>query len=516
MAAGTNGTSPTRIVNPASQSYNRVAASYQGNFQTWVNHKINRQLAEVQKQRAGERVNDLYLNDAVSHGILELFPMTAVNIGLTPMPSPMTELLGQGAEWEELYQNAVFDWFQLWGLDPRKWCDSTKRLNFYQLQALMIFSWKLHGRAIAQVSYDPDPRRPLWTTITVIDSSRLVTPTDLRTRGDVYDGLQVDQNGAAVMAYILIDPTKGAQSSNCHKIPVVNEATGLQNLLLVYDVRNPGEYAQDSVLGPIIKDLRDASDMFTAATIKTMISHLWTTFVEQELGTTGADLSGTAWADRAIQLEEGTIIRGAPGEKPTEISSDSPSPQFADMVEKQIERIGLSTGHGSENIKRLYNASYSAARAAMSAMEEMNDYLRVTLDAGFNDPVMMHLQHEMAIRGLLPGVSYQQFAEAMFAYTCTKWLPPPRRPIDPYKDAKAYELNIRHGLTSLEEYQATRGRHWRRELRQRAAEKEYIQRLEQERGISLDLSYGQGAEQQQGEVTDTDTEAMAEETKEKD
>jgi len=470
--------------------FKRSGASIQGTLSNWTSQIINNRIAESEKRRVSDRSWDLYLNDAMAHGIIEGLVTQIVGTGLTPQAQPMLSWLNQSIEWQTQYQQRVYDLFEIWGLDPRNWCDATGRQNIYMMQALAAFHWKLDGIGVFQVLSKRDALRPFALSLMPIDPSRLITPSD-KNAADIYDGLELDSDGKPVAAWIIKNQKGGsysksyvsARSDECYRIPVYDPSTGLPNLLLVCDVRNIAEYRQDSILGSMIKELRDNSDFVEAALVKALLSNLFSVFVEDTLGTQMS--SSTDWADRIQELEKGTMIIGRAGEKPTIISGDAPGPNFDVMFQSIIKRLGMATCRGPENVSREYKASYSASQASIENASNFDDTDRAVLVNRFCQPALMWLEYEAVLRGLLPVQSVEQFLSNMHAYTRTEWLKPPVRPIDKLKMANADEVRLNNLTRTYSDIYGEQGQDWRVKLRQRYIEAAFEQGLKEEYGVDL-------------------------------
>jgi capsid protein len=470
--------------------FKRQGASLQGTLSNWTSQLINNRIAESQKRTISDRGWDLYINDAMAHGIIEGLITQVVGTGLTPQSQPMLAWLGQDIVWQQDYQQRVYDLFEIWGLDPRNWCDATGRQNIYMMQALAAFHWKLDGIGLFQVITKRDPLRPFGLSLMPIDPSRLITPSDKNT-ADIYDGLELDADGKPVAAWIIKTQRSGAynrlyisaRSDECVRVPVTDLKTGLPNVLLVCDVRNIAEYRQDSILGSMIKELRDNSDFVEAALVKALLSNLFSVFVEDTLGTQMN--STTDWAERIQELEKGTMIVGRAGEKPTIISSDAPGPNFDVMFQSIIKRLGMATCRGPENVSREYKASYSASQASIENASNFDDTDRAVLVNRFCQPVLMALEYEAVLRGLLPVNSVDHFLGNLHAYTRTEWLKPPVRPIDKLKMANADEVRLNNLTRCYSDIYGEMGQDWRVKLRQRAIEQAFVGELEEEYDIEL-------------------------------
>jgi lambda family phage portal protein len=469
--------------------FRRSGASTQGTLSNWVSQIINNRIAESEKRKISDRAWDLYLNDAMAHGIVEGLLTEVIGTGLTPQAQPMLSWLGLDIGWQQEYQQRIYDLFEIWGMDPRNWCDATSRQNIYMLQALALFHWKLDGIGLFQVLWKKDPARPLSLSLLPIDPSRLVTPTD-KQQSDIYNGVELDGDGAPVAVWIIKESKfKYSQlyitaiSSQCQRIPVYDPATGLPNILLVCDVRNIAEYRQDSIFGSMIKELRDNSDFTEAALVKALISNLFALFVEDTYGTQMT--SATDWADRIQEVEKGTIIVGQNGEKPHVIENDAPGPNFEIMFKTIVRRLGMASCRGPENISREYNSSYSASMASMENAAKFDDSDRMTIINRFCQPVLMWMSYEAVLRGLLPVKSAKAYLQNLYAYTRSEWLPPKARPIDKQKAANADQTRLANGTRTYSDIFGEQSKDWRAMRRQRAVELAFDRELEAEYGVSM-------------------------------
>lgn len=263
----------------------RHSASLQGALSNWTNSIVSRREAERQIERSAERALDLYHNDAMTHGVLESLVVESVGIGLTPQPGPRADWLGLTAEWEVEFQTAASRCWEEWGLDCRHWCDATRRLNIYGLQALAYFQWKLLGVGVFQKPGALSMRPP---------------------------------------------------SSDCASYDVFDQKTGLPRFLLVCDVRNVAEYRQDSLLGPMIGEIRHSNDLAEAAVVGAMVRNLFTLFINA-FGQGAVDRN-TPWHQRVMELEKGTVLFGSGKKKPTFFQ---PGPLLLCMPFDRVDLLSL-------------------------------------------------------------------------------------------------------------------------------------------------------------------------------
>lgn len=459
---------------------NRVSAGSQGTLATWTQSLVSQLVSERQRSRVADRALDLYTNDGMAHGLLETILVECVGTGMTPSFDPKAAWIGKDQGWGEDYATRAQQVFEAWGLDFRCWADAQRRLDFYGLQALATFCWKLDGIGVFQVVQRADAMRPLSLALLPIDPFRLVTPSDVK--GDVYDGIEVDNDGAPVAAYIRKPgvSTLRATKGDCDRVSVYDPKTGLPRLLLVTGVRNISEYRQDSLLGPIIKEIRDSNDFVDAALVGALVRNLFVLFV-QDMSSTK---DNTPLSDRVLEMDKGTVIKGAQRELPHFFQHHAAPNGYRELFEGIVDRVGMASGRGAESVLRRYQASYSASRANMERAEQLNDFERTVLDTRFNRPAVSWMLYEAALHGMLP-VSPDEFRANLYALTACQFLPQPARHIDREKAANATAIELSTGTTSYERIYGEQGRNWRQALEQRARELAYIKQLEQRHGVQL-------------------------------
>lgn len=471
---------------PLGRTPRRVGASTQGQLATWTQSVVDQLVAERSKAVIGARAADLYSNDAMAHGLLESMVVEAVGVGLTPQFSPDHEALGASQAWADQYVPALSRLWSRWGMDCRCWCDAQRRLDIYGLQQLLYFSWRLAGIGIAQVVIDDAPGRPSPLAVLPIDPSRLVTPTDAQDL-PIYDGIEVNDFGAPVRAW-LVKPGEvsstamGYRREQCTAWDVRDAKTGLPRILLVTGVRHIAEYRQDSVLSPMITELRNNTDLIDAAIIRALISNTFVMFVENQAA--ARQDTDDDWRNRIQELKHGLILQGSSREIPHFFDHKAAPDGYREMFDSIVDRLGMASVRGSENVARKFQASYSASKASMVKAEQVNRVEHMTLKTSFCQPMLMWLAYEHALRGALP-VPGQNILDDLYHLTVCDWLPQPMPEIDRAKRANAIATELETGQITYSDIYGEQSKDWRRQRRQRALELAHDKALEQEFGITF-------------------------------
>jgi capsid protein len=462
----------------------RAGASIQGHLATWTRSIVDQRVAEMEKRRISDRALDLYTNDAMGHGLLESLIVEVVGIGLTPQFDPDHEALGLTQSWADEYTAALSRLWSRFGLDCRNWADAQRRLDIYSLQQLMFFCWKLTGIGLAQLRWKEQAAAPTPLCVLPIDSARLVTPSDSPTES-IYDGVEIDEDGAPVRVWLAKPEHIAAcktsyTAAECQPFPVRDEKTGLPLILLVTAVRSIAEYRQDSIFGPMMEELRNNNDFIGAAVLRAVLSNLFVMFLENS----GADAK-TNLEERIVEMDKGMIVQGGRQEKPYFFSLENAPDGYRVMFDSIVDRLGMATVRGAENITRKYQASYSASKASMVKAQQANVTDHMTLNNSFNQPLLMWLVYWGVLSGKLPVPARSELVQDLFELSMCRWMPQPMPEIDRAKRATAIKTELETHQTTYSDHYGEKSEDWKKQLRQRAIEAAYIKDLETEFGVSL-------------------------------
>jgi len=469
---------------------NRDGAKYYGTLVNYNTSPISSQSSYFQREIISNRSWDLYVNDAATNGLIETLCVDVASTGLTPIATPMTEYLGLNSDWEDEYQQNCRDYWEIWGLSPSKSCDVTRRMTINQMMLWSVFSWKLEGIALwIPLMLPESPLRPFSLSLQAVAPYRLKTPYDLLSRGDIYDGIEVDENGTPIAYWI--KKSTGSDDytyvfdskENFIRIPAYNQTTGRPNIIACYSTRNICEYRSESILTAILKTLRDRHDHKDAALVGSVVANLFTVFLKN--GLVVRDKNNETIREPMQEINGGTILSGAAGEEPTVIKTDRPGPHFKDMDYSTVEELGMASGRGFEKILHKWDSSFSASRMSSLQALKFDNVDRDVLISGFCDPVRTMLLEEAMLKKMIKVIDVEHFYKHLYAYTKVNWLPPQQGDVDPVKTETAYQLAMQTGSKNFSDICAEHGKWWKDSLTQRAKELKFKDELEKKYGISL-------------------------------
>lgn len=474
---------------PSMRHVNRDGANSYGTLSNYSTIPLTAFSAYSQVETISDRAWDLYTNDPAAYSIIETICSDVAGTGLTPIATPMTEYLGFNAEWEDEYQQACRDIWEIWGLSPSKCCDATRRMNINEMTLWTVFSWKLEGIALwIPLMLPESPLRKFSLALQPIAAYRLKTPVDLMMRTDIYNGVEVDSHGTPIAYWIKNEEgndtsLKTDSKSNFIRIPAYNDKTGRPNIIACYSTKNVSDYRSESIITSMLKTLRDRHDHMDAALVGAIVANMITLYIKNGLRDTNPD--GSVVREPIQEIDNGTIIYGAPGEDPSVIKTDRPGPHFVDMNHSTLGELGMGSLRGIEKISREWNSSFSASRMSSGQARKIDDVDRMTVIYGFLNQVRGLLLEEAMTRDKIIVKSPAHFYENYFAYTKARWLAPPQIEIDPVKAETADQLALQNGSKNLEDICAENGEWWKDKRNQRAKELAYDKQLESEYGITF-------------------------------
>lgn len=157
-----------------------------------------------------------------------------------------------------------------------------------------------------------------------------------------------------------------------------------------------------------------------------------------------------------------------PGEKVDSGAPGRPNSNFDPFVQAVIKQIGLGLPY--EVLTKHYSSSYSAARAAILEAWKSFKVWRAWLVPEFCQPVWEWVISDAIERDLLdaPG-----FADPLkrHGWLSTQWAGTEMGSIDPLKDAKASEVEVKAGLRTRRSIVESQGRDFDKHVRDHEAEK---------------------------------------------
>ncbi|HUU31492.1 MAG TPA: phage portal protein, partial [Phycisphaerae bacterium] len=324
-------------------------------------------------------------------------------------------------------------------------------------------------------------REPVW--IEVVERDRLATPIgNARPKSAqnarIDDGVEKDADGVPVAYWIMKGHPGDAHVPLRPEDWTRVEASEVQYLRRI---ERPGQTHGVPAFHAILQDLRDLDLLMLAALKRTQIAACMAVFLKSPLSPEDVvQATGQKYGYKLDQaLEPGMIWKLNPEEEIQTLIPNFPTPELGPFIVMLARRIGAALGVSWQVVlKDFSDSTYSSARTDL--LEARITY-RTDQQWMADRPLRWEWWTVMEDARLLgdprlAGVTDEQI-EAV------NWIPPGWQWVDPEKEAAAAEIELRLGITTLQDICAGRGKDWEEQMEQRLRERARERDLRAELGI---------------------------------
>lgn len=405
-----------------------------------------------------------------------------VGAGLRLKANIDRETLGLTQEQADAWHKRVQAEFELWA-QRKHACDSTGVNNFYGMQQLVCLSWPMSGDVFALVKrVESTPLMPYSLRLHILEADRVRTPTDAASIGGgvitgslasglttgknkdnsnpIYDGVEVDKNGAIVAYHIAntypyqFDGTE----TKFVRVEAYGKETGLPNVLHIMDSERPEQYRGVPYLAPVIEPLLQLRRYTEAEITAAVVQSFFTAFIitdkdgesaiPNEVG--GDGVPEASKDPNEYEMGAGTLNFLEPGEDVKFGAPTHPNTGFDKFVRALYEQIGACLEEPADLLMMSFNSSYSASRAALLEAWKAYRMRREWLADDFCRPVYEIWLTEAVARGRISAPGFLTDPIIRQAYLRSEWIGPSQGQLDPTKEVQASTMAIAAGLSTGE------------------------------------------------------------------
>lgn len=417
-----------------------------------------------------QRARMLYMAAPMATSAVKTNRTNIVGMGLQLKSRIDREILGMSQESAEKWQKSAEREFRLWAENKRA-CDATGINNFYGLQQLALVSWMLSGDCIGLLKhYDTDRFFPYSLRIHLIEADRIATPTKVNsisvlTTGKnsengniIYDGVEIDRNGAVVAYHIRNTHPFEINSTSVEwvRVQAYQEGTGLANVVHVMETERPDQYRGVSYLAQVIEPLLQLRRYTEAELMAAVVEAFFTAFIKTEASTEEMPFNETGEPAELrdpndYSMGPGQINILNPGEDVVFAAPQRPSGGFDKFVKSIAEQVGAALEIPADLLMKSFNASYSASRAALLEAWKAFKMRREWLASSFCRPIYEAWLSEAVARGRINAPGF--FADPIIkgAWLGSEWLGPSQGQLDPVKEITAEILACSEGFSTHEQ-----------------------------------------------------------------
>ena len=421
-----------------------------------------------------QRARMLYMAAPIATSAIKTNRTNVIGVGLKLKSRIDREALGLSPEQAEAWQKTTEREFSLWAENKRA-CDATGMNTFYGLQQLALISWLLSGDCIGVLKqYDVDRLLPYSLRVHLIESDRIATPHEYGTMASVnyttgknpttgntiYDGVEVDKNGAVVAYHVRSTyPFEvGAPTTTWARVLAYQEHTGLPNVVHVVECERPDQYRGVSYLAQVIEPLLQLRRYTESELMAAVVESFFTAFIKTEAPTdenpfnqVEPDQPGEPRGPNEYSMGPGQINIMEPGESVDFADPKRPAGGFDAFVTAVSSQIGAALEIPADLLLKKFNASYSASRAALLEAWKAFKMRREWLADDFCRPIYSVWMSEAVARGRIYAPGFFENPAIRAAYLGSEWLGPSQGQLDPTKEITAEILACSEGFSTHEQ-----------------------------------------------------------------
>lgn len=408
------------------------------------------------------RSRDLARNAPVACGAVNGMVTNVVGTGLTYQSRIDAKFLKLTEAQAEAFQEAAEREFELFAESTD--CDVTGTQNLYGLQDLAFRSMLESGDVFARfVKPWNSPTYPL--ALELIEADRVGNPGHGTNNARLVDGVILNDSGAAT-AYHICKTHPGAALYSRSLEYIETPAYDQQKRRLVlhlFDRRRPGQHRGIPYLAPVIESIKQI-DRFSEAELSAAVNNaVFAMFIKMDAEAFG-DLfndnersayfgAASNWDGKIKQAdlgEAGQVVNLLPGEEVVSPNSDRPNINFDPFFLAMMTQIGTALELPREVLLKVFNSSYSAARASLLDAWRTFRKRRDFMATYFCQPVLERWMDFAVAMGRLNAPGYFADPAIRRAYQKAAWVGDGPGAIDPMKDVQAAEKRYTLGITTLE------------------------------------------------------------------
>lgn len=418
-----------------------------------------------------QRARMLYMAAPIATSAIKTNRTNVVGVGLKLKSRIDREVLGLTPEQAEEWQKQTEREFALWAENKRA-CDATGMNNLYGLQQLALISWLLSGDCIGVFKqYAPDRLHPYSLRVHLIESDRIATPGGYGTAASInyttgknpdtgntiYDGVEVDSNGAVVAYHIRSNyPFEiGGPATTWTRVLAYQEHTGLPNVVHVVDCERPDQYRGVSYLAQVIEPLLQLRRYTDSELMAAVVESFFTAFIkttaatdDNPFNTVEPEPPGEPRGPNEYSMGPGQINIMEPGEDVTFADPKRPAGGFDAFVTSISSQIGAALDIPVDLLLKKFNASYSASRAALMEAWKAFKMRREWLTDDFCRPIYEVWLSEAVARGRIYAPGFFTNPAIRAAYLGSEWIGPSQGQLDPVKEITAEILAVGEGFST--------------------------------------------------------------------
>lgn len=408
------------------------------------------------------RATDLRRNDPLAQGVEHTKATGVVGTGLALQAAVNRDFLG-------LTEQAADDWegraemlFNLWAADPGH-CHVKRTQNFWEQQDSAFRAVLRKGDHWVQLTTRPAAHgeRLFQLALQHIAAERVSNPDGLGDTETLVQGVEKDPWGSPIRVHVSTRYPgyyRVGEVQAWSPLPIYHPDTGRRVVLHLARVLDDDETRPAPDLSPVIEQIKQLGRYTDAEINAAVVNAFQSLVVKSQTGQGLAGLPYREWApnrkayyeDRPIAMKEGqaNILALFPDDDVTSFNPNRPNTAFEPFLMAAWSMIGTGLELPHELLVKRFQASYSAARAALLVAWSFFASRRAWLAARFCQPVYEAFIDEQVAFGRLAAPGYFSDPLVRAAYLGAEWVGDAQGQIDESKAVAAAKERIALGIST--------------------------------------------------------------------
>lgn len=443
------------------------------------------------RQELVNRSRDAERNYPIATAILDKLSINVVGSGFTLLSRVDADELGITTEEAKKISDYIEKEWELFANSVE--CDAT-RTQVLGSMAKLWYTQKLrNGDAfinLIRIDQKKRPGNPYTLALQGVEADRISNKNFAPNTDTLFDGVEKDEYGAPI-AYHVMRQHPGAYAKSMRKDiyvwDIINafDQNGLRKFIHLYEKKRDGQSRGFPKLAPILEKLKQSSDFSEGHLNQALASQLLAVFIESENQIDLNDLiiaaaGGTTTKSANAEYRMGSgpqVINLQKGDKVNHTTPALPSPQYTPFFTAQLQEISMSMGISYEVLSGKFEASYSAARAALLEFWKLVVNERAEFARTFYDVVYENWFWEAVASGRIEAPGFFTDYRIRRAYLRCEWRGAPKGMINEAAEMKAARDRVDMGISNLDIEAANIGNDFDKIWPQRIYETEIMSKI---------------------------------------
>lgn len=406
------------------------------------------------------RSRDLYKNTPVATGAINTNVTNVIGTGLSFKSRINAKVLSLTPEQAKEWQANTEYRFNVWYESTE--CDITRTQNGYGLQELVYRSMLESGDVFVPIVTAPK-NKTCKIALQIIEADRVMNPSNKKNTDKLIDGVELDEYGAPYQYHICKTHPGAIFRRTNLEFTAMRAFTDSGRLAVqhIFERKRPGQHRGYPYLAPIIEPLKQLGRYTEAELTAAVVNAVHAFFIKMDAeafstlfeGDSSKDyIKGASKWDGSLPQADiggsGKVINLLPGEDVVKPDQSRPNVNFDPFVVAILKQIGTALELPFEVLMKVFNSSYSAARAALLDAWRVFRRRRAFIATYHCQPTVEAFLDEEVANGriIAPGYFADPYIRA--AWLGAVWVGDGMGAIDPYKEIQAAKMRIEEDVST--------------------------------------------------------------------